>query len=306
MIKKIILNILLIIVTVIVLDFIIGKTLHHFYFTETSGLHYRTTYSIDSTMADVLVFGSSRANHHYVPEVFEDSLKMSFYNTGRDGNSILYTLAVFNSITNRYTPKVIIIDMMMMELYYNAQSYERLASLLPYYNNHPELQSVVQLRGPFEKYKLLSSIYPFNSSLLTIAVGNLELNKKRKEDNKGYVPLYNGLTDTTRISLDEISLIIDSTNIEALKFICNYSKEKNILLLLVHSPLYAKSKLINTSKIFDKIAKENGAYYLNYMHNQLFVNQPEYFRDQVHLNDEGAKLFSSIITHRIKSGNLVK
>jgi len=303
MIKKIILNILLIIVTVIVLDFIIGKTLQHFYFTEASGLHYRTTYSIDSTMADVLVFGSSRANHHYVPEVFEDSLKMSFYNTGRDGNSILYTLAVFKAITKRYTPKVIIIDMMMMELYYNAQSYDRLASLLPYYNSHPELQSIVHLRGPYEKFKLLSSIYPYNSSLLAIAVGNLEFNKKRKEDNKGYVPLYNGLTDTTRISLDENSMIIDSTNIEALKFITNYCKNKNIFLLLVHSPLYAKSKLLNTSEIFEKIAEENGALYLNFMQDPLFVNRPEYFRDQVHLNDEGAKLFSSIITHRIKSGN---
>ena len=36
---------------------------------------------------------------------------------------------------------------------------------------------------------MISEIYPYNSSLLTIAIGNLEINKTRKNDRKGYVPL---------------------------------------------------------------------------------------------------------------------
>ena len=47
---------------------------------------------MELTKADLLVFGSSRANHHYVPEVFEDSLKLTFYNTGKDGSGIFITL----------------------------------------------------------------------------------------------------------------------------------------------------------------------------------------------------------------------
>ena len=55
--KKIAVNIGLVIIVVFILDLAIGKTLRHFYFTETSGTHYRTTYAIDSTKAEILVFG---------------------------------------------------------------------------------------------------------------------------------------------------------------------------------------------------------------------------------------------------------
>ena len=112
-IKKFIFNVEIVIIVILILDFLIGKSLEYFYFKQKSGLQYRTTYSIDSTRAEILVFGSSRANHHYVPEVFEDSLKMSFYNTGRDGNRLLYNFAVFSSILKRDTPKIVILILIL-------------------------------------------------------------------------------------------------------------------------------------------------------------------------------------------------
>src|SRR5574338_1233267 len=77
------------------LDLAVGSLLKHFYFKQGSGLLYRTTYAMDSTRADILIFVSSTANHHYVPALFEDQLHLSCYNSGRDGNSILYSYAVF-------------------------------------------------------------------------------------------------------------------------------------------------------------------------------------------------------------------
>lgn len=79
---------------VFILDYSIGNVLRYFYFKQESGLQYRTTYSIEKTRADVLIFGSSRANHHYNPIVFENRLKQSYYNVGRDGNFIFYHSAV--------------------------------------------------------------------------------------------------------------------------------------------------------------------------------------------------------------------
>jgi len=93
------------IIILIISDFLIGKTLRYIYFNETSGLDYRTTFAIDSTKADIIVFGASRANHHYVPTIFQDSLKMTFYDVGRDGQSIFYHLAILKAILKRYTPK---------------------------------------------------------------------------------------------------------------------------------------------------------------------------------------------------------
>jgi len=246
-----------------------------------------------------LVFGSSRANHHYVPEIFEDSLHMSFYNTGRDGNSILYSLAVFKTIIKRYTPKIIIIDLMTSELNYNVKSYERLSCLQPYYYNHPEIQSIVNLRGPFEKYKMLSAIYPFNSGLLAIGIGNMEVNKKRKNDRNGYIPLFNCIKDTVLVRMEDISTRIDKTNIDALKYISTVCKSKNIMFFLVQSPSYAITMHSASIDLLTKIAGENNAFFLNYVSDPIFIKQPAYFQDQNHLNNDGAKVFSETLANRI-------
>ena len=312
MLKRIFINIGIVAVAVFLLDFAIGNTLKHYYFKETSGLHYRTTYSIDSTKADILVFGSSRANHHYVPEIFEDSLHMSFYNTGRDGNSILYSLAVFKSVIKRYTPKIVIIDLMPSELNYNLKNYDRLSCLQPYYFDHPEIQSIINLRGPYEKYKLLSVIYPYNSSLLAIIIGNMEINKKRKGDRKGYLPIYNCIEDTILTGFENIPSHLDTINIEALKYISNVCYTKNIHLFFVQSPLFAKVPPSLSTDLIVRIANEDNAFFLNYINDTIFLDHPLFFSDQSHLNDNGAKLFSGILVSKIirnrtnKSNNMLE
>src|SRR5579885_1123861 len=65
------------VVMLFLLDFVIGSALRYFYFKQDSGLLYRTTYSMDSTRAEILIFGSSTANHHYVPGLFTNNLHLS-------------------------------------------------------------------------------------------------------------------------------------------------------------------------------------------------------------------------------------
>jgi hypothetical protein len=296
---------LLLLLILTIFDQIGGAILKRLYFSQIAGSNYRTTYSIDSTEADILVFGSSRANHHYVPEIFEDSLKMSFYNTGRDGNFLLYNYAVFKAIISRYTPKIMILDINTEDLYYRKESYDRLASLLPYYDDHPEIQSTVNLRSPYEKYKLLSAIYPYNSSLLTILIGNLEINKKRKSDRKGYIPLYNRMKDSTLVRLENSENYLDTTNIKLLNTICQICKSRNIQLFLIQSPLYAKINSVETSIMIEKIIKENNAVIMNYANDSLFIKKPEYFQDPAHLNDDGAILFSQMVQVKLKQTSLM-
>jgi len=305
MLKKIIINIALVALVVAVLDFAIGKALRHYYFKETSGHHFRTTYSIDSTKADILIFGSSRANHHYVPEIFEDSLKMSFYNTGRDGNSILYTLAVFNAITKRYSPEIIILDLRVSELYYDADTYARLSCLLPYYNNHPEIHNVIELRGPYEKYKLISSIYPFNSTILAVIIGNMEINKSRNTDTDGYVPLYGQMDKNTKPGTSGTNTPVDSISVEALRYISEMCTKNHIRLLIVHSPQYTIFKLKGTVDPLEQLTKENNITYLNYANDSLYLKNPGLFQDPSHLNDKGARIFSAQLAGLIKSYNLI-
>ena len=176
-------------IIIFLLDFSIGHILRYFYFKQECGRQYRATYAIEKTTADVLIFGSSRAYHHYVPPIIENKLKESCYNTGSPGQYLLYNYATLKAILKRYTPKLIILDVTAGDLKAGKESYERLSSLLPYYEKHEEIRPIVELKSPFEKFKLLSSIYAFNSSFLMIAGGNSEYFKKRTIDIKGYKSL---------------------------------------------------------------------------------------------------------------------
>jgi len=294
---------LLIVAVIFFCDKGIGMVLKHFYFSQESGTSYRTTYSIDSTLADILVFGSSRANHSYVPEIFEERFSSAFYNTGKDGNFVLYNYAIFKAIIKRYNPKLIIIDINPAELNYSATEYERLAALLPYYQANPEIKEIVKLRGPFEKIKNLSAIYPYNSLIFLIAMGNLESNKIRKPDIKGYVPL-NKIMKIEKIDTVNNSFgTIDENKINALKDIISTCQQKNIDLLFVYSPVWSIIQNNSDNELLSGLCSQRGIRYLNLSNDSAFVNNPEYFADINHLNHEGAKLFTNMLIDKILQTN---
>lgn len=299
MFKKIIINIAIVATIVFVFDFAIGRTLRYFYFKETSGLDYRTTYAMDSTKAGILIFGSSRANHHYVPEIYEDSLKMTFYNSGRDGNGIFFQTAVLKSALKRYTPKVIILDF-AEDIKKERRSYDRMSSLLPYYWKHEEIRKAVELRSPFEKIKLLSEIYPFNSEILTIAIGNLEINKKRKSDNKGYVALYKewekGIDSITINDMYEA----DSNKVNAFREFLVQAKKSGAIVFVVYSPIFIKFNKLQDINICRELCSSENVTFWDFSKDTLFLNNRQLFQDIEHLNNNGAKIFSNLMVDKIK------
>ena len=303
MLKKIVVNFFVVIFILSIFDFTIGKTLRYFYFKETSGRQYRTTYSIDSTKADILVFGSSRASHHYVPEVFEDTLKMSFYNTGRDGNGIFFQLALLKSVLKRYTPRVILLDY-ADNFGIGDKDYDRLSSLLPYYKAHVEIRNIVELKSPYERIKLISEIYPFNSEILSIAIGNLQINKNRKPDNKGYVALYNEY----KIKIDSINnptaSALDSNKLMCFREFIKTAKISGANIAVVYSPLFRKFNTLQEIEICKKYCFLEKIPFWDFSKDTSFSNNSRLFQDAYHLNHIGALKLSNLVAKKIKQSQL--
>ena len=69
-----------------------------------------TPFTVEKVDADVVVIGSSKASHHYVPQMLEDSLGLTAYNCGQGGCFFLYQNCIINMILDRYTPKMILWD----------------------------------------------------------------------------------------------------------------------------------------------------------------------------------------------------
>lgn len=296
---RLLLNLVLVTFLIILCDQMVGKILRFFYFKQESGDGYRTTYAIDSTTTDIIIFGSSRANHSYVPEIFEKELNYSCYNSGRDGNYILYNYAIFKMIINRYHPGIVIFDIQPEGILNNKTEYDRLSILLPYYKTHNEIRRIINFRGPFEKIKFISAIYPFNSLILQIVMGNLERNKVRRPDFNGYIPLKgeipNKMIDTTYYP----SGMIDKNITNALEDIIYTCSEFKIDLKFVFSPVYSIIQDNTYVDLISELCNKNTIPFYNMSNDSIFINNPGYFYDTGHLNDHGARVFSAILIDRL-------
>ena len=288
------------IVTLIVLDFTIGSLLNLFYFKQKSGMLYRTTYSLEKTTADLIIFGSSTANHNYYPQIFQKRFDMSCYNTGKDGISSFYQYAVLKAILKRYSPKIVIYDFDPHEFSDEKNDYDRLSALLPYYKTHPEIRPIIDLKSPREKLKLMSKIYPFNSLLFTIAIGNAEFNKKRRLDISGYVPLENVWHEPMGDGNTFTNYSVDSNKVRIYESFIKDCKNAKIELYIVCSPLFVKPDYVNSSvELGRKIADENNVRFFDLSKDSAILNKPELFADISHLNYNGALVFSNKIIDSI-------
>lgn len=295
-------NTVLFFLTIYASDQILGGMLRNYYFSTKSGDYYRTTYSMDSTKAEIIILGSSRASHHYIPSMIEDSIKMTCYNTGRDGNFLLFNYAVFKSIIKRYSPKVLVLDINTGELIKEHDNYEALSTLLPYYFYKPELKNIIELRSPFEKYKMLSAVYPFNSTIVTLAKSHLGSYNDTK--NKGYLPLFGTSLSVSQKPNNQITQkkneIIDTLKmnvIDSIAFIC---KEKKILFFVVQSPRFSEVKQTKLDSAIENILKIHKAQYWNFVNDSLYMSSPTLFKDAAHLNNDGAKIFTEMIVSKFK------
>jgi hypothetical protein len=141
--------------------------------------------------------------------------------------------------------------------------------------------------------------------VFTIAIGNTEFNKHRKNDIKGYIPLqgvWNHEMKTLKQSKNEL---LDHKKISALKSIIADCKKSGTKLILVCSPYFSKIDRKDASLlIIQKIAKENKVIFLDYSNDKFYNQRRKLFADPKHLNNSGAKNFSEKLLKKIwSSGN---
>lgn len=296
------LKLLLFLSIIFFLDFSIGSILKYWYYKQDSGLLYRATYALDSTRAEVLIFGSSTANHHYAPGAFENRAHLSFYNTGRDGNTIFYNYSILQGALRRYSPKIVVLDLNRGEFKENPESYDRLSSLLPYYNNHPKIRSIIELKSPYEKYKLLSKIYPFNSMLFTIAVGTTDYNKSREyiNDKEGFVPLNRLWKREITTDTSHVKYALDPNKTKVFKSFITDCINSNVKLYIFVSPIFEKYTYKDPSIVVaQRIANEFKIPFYDFSGDTSFLNHIGMFADILHLNGKGAKIYSNKVADKI-------
>ncbi len=296
--KAFMIKIVVMVALLVTVDKVLGKALEHYYMEIPTGQNAQVNYSINKAKEEVFIYGSSRANHHYVPSLIHDSLNLSCYNAGIDGQTILYHGCVLKTVIARSVfPKVIILDLHPNE-FQLPRGFNELNILLPYYASRPEIRPTLNNRSQMEKYKVFSDLYRYNSLVAKIVKGNIS--PVSTSTNDGYVPL----TKKWKLPIVEDQaekLSIDPYKVEALKIFLEDATHVGAKVFIFVSPLYKIHDQTPTLKIATDLCKQFNLSIYDYSSDKRFTTHPELFSDPSHLNDDGAKKYTNLIIQDIKT-----
>ncbi|MGS0525487.1 hypothetical protein ACU8V7_10100 [Zobellia nedashkovskayae] len=289
----------------VIADFLFGTVAKQLYFGQETGKQARITYSLKQVDTDILILGSSHANKHFVPNVFEQNLNKTCYNAGVQGQGVLFQDALVKMILQERKPELIILNIDDIWLYENNSNYDRLSDLHPYYWDYRDvLKPILGLKSKIPDFKLIFKSYQYNSTL----VHAIKYLVSPQKDFEGYIPLKGVIKPQIQKGLEKRNEStetpkLDPNFISAYKSFIATCKINNVNLLFVVSPWYEQNDLSNNNSmlLLQEIAKTENIPVLNLYNDKRFLNQDKLFNDTSHLNDTGAHLFSEIVAKYAKS-----
>ena len=269
----------------------------------------RTNYYVsDECEADILVLGSSRAQHHYVPRIL-DSMGGMAYNAGNDGMGIVLGFGRYLMCAEHYVPKIVIHDITAFD--YQKDDNSKYLKFLRPYGDRREIRNIVyQIGEPFIDVKMLSNMYRNSSRIIP----NIrDLFAKENSDNRGYLPLYKKCKNCDKSSLkkDSSSLVLDTLKLKIFDQFVNETIRRGSKLYFAISPKYFAlagdfSDSVETHKLpssyayAEILAKKYNIPLLNNMYLSGISDNPVFFADQSHLNDDGARAYSHVIVQKLQ------
>ena len=249
-------------------------------------------YSLFKKSADVLILGSSTANHHYNSKMMEDSLGMSVYNSGLDGRDLIYFDVVLQSAIKRQKPKYVILD--IGDVHLNGNWINRIGDTKLYYGKNDAVTHYYDEETDWQQHlKLVSSTYRYNKTLSYLIRVGLD----KPNTLNGYAPLTGIRSAFERTETKDFKA--DATELMHLNHIVSLCKENGIKLFLVQSPQS------NDNVTFDEWIKEyasaNNVILIQENLNNYYYDKTSLFYDGSHLNSEGAEVLSNRVCQIIKS-----
>lgn len=235
------------------------------------------------TQYDVVIMGTSRANNHFVPELFEKK-GLKTFNYGMSGSHLFETSMLLELMLERnYKIKTILLEA-DLSLSNEKRDEGTTAHYLPFIHhsktisNHFKTEKEFSLWYyiPFYRYIKYDSQIGFREmyeSIIEKPTNHL--------NNNGYFPLPSKKGTNMKNDYRRLNPL-KNKYYEQIKQIC---KANNIQLITVMTPVCENVKGLN---YFDKVIK----LYPEIHNLENLVQGDNYFSSCGHLNDKGARLFT--------------
>lgn len=292
-------NIILFFALSFVLDFAFGLSCKYLNSHAIGGDTKSNFYIAQECNKELLIFGSSRSVHHYIPEILSDSLGLSVYNCGTDGNGIVLMYSRLLMIIQRYKPKMIIYDLTTAFDFEQGDNV-RYLGCLKRFCDIPCVNDVIEKVSPVEKYKLFSNFYRYNGIFMQMAMDNIH--PLQTVNDGGFKPLYGVMNYEPKEENNEKYVKWDPLKQEYMNDFINICKDNGIILFFVVSPHYGgyeDSGLV----LAEKLSLEFEIPLLYHYNDTNYCFRKELFQDSDHLNITGAMAFTKDIVKEIMKYN---
>jgi len=298
--KRIIIRSVLLLGLIIIGDFIVGHALGYITERIKTGGQGRDNYICNECKDDILVFGSSRALHHYDMRILTDSLGMTGYNCGADGCGILTSYARLKMIRERHLPKIIILDLVTGYDLLKGDNVQQLAWLKNRYDREGMAELFYDV-DPISKYKMLSSCYRYNSSFIKSLFVYLTGYTVEEDNVMGYIPSHAKMrSPQKKIEKGAKDIQYDSIKLKYMDRFFQLSEKSH--LYIVQSPIWYEcdSAKAKEAQIIKDRCKREGIPFINFTNHPKFMFTDSLFADGKHMNANGAAEFTKELAKIIK------
>lgn len=310
--KKFLLKVILFFGCVVVMDFTLGFVFSWLRSHAKGGSTANCEYIANRSTDDIIILGSSRATHHYIPHIIEDSLGMSCYNCGEEGNGVVLAYGRLKMLTNRYKPKLVLYEVTPGFDYGTAESG---AKYLGYLRSYYDKDGISEIFDDFDDelswLKMKSKMYQNTGRLLPDIADNLVF----RNNNKGYDALYgqmkNPSNKSAKDNIEEMG--VDSLKLSYMGKVIILCKQNQIPLYFMISPRYGIQELDDS--VFEPgislkpalaLCEEYDIPVYNYVHCPPISGNIEYFQDKGHMNNQGAVAYTQLLIKEVLNKNNYK
>lgn len=295
--RRFLINIAIFFAIVVVVDFSLGSVFHYLQANVAQGRTEVEYHACKKSDEGILIFGSSRAAHHYVSQILTDSLNLRCFNAGQDGNGIILQYGRWKMISERYSPKLIIYDITPNFDFAINDNMTYVDRLKPFCGDRHIKDYIVEL-FPLERFKLFSRLYRYNYKFIEI----LSDCTFGEAIEGGYSPLFGSIrqeiVDKEVFEHKEISL--DTVKLMYLENLVSETADKGTRIVFVLSPSYRGIEKDNKAiEALHDIAKRHSVLFIDYSDDAI-CKDASLFYDSTHLNDKGARIFTNKLISQLK------
>jgi hypothetical protein len=300
---RLIKNLFILVILFFIVDRLLGLWLQHRFKTVPQGDIKTFAHSITNPTEYIYIYGSSRALHGYDCSEFTKILGYTCFNNGKQNSTILYHNLILNEMLKKHVPKIIILDFAPKELSWSESNNSKtvLANMiLPYTIHDTAFANIAKAQFPEEYYKAqLSRLYAYKESVPAMFNTRNTGNKGEKEIN-GYRPLYGSKVKNTPMNYGNETEQPDSSAEQAFDTFIQTIADKHIRLFVIQSPIFVRQYESTPSIDYAKsVLKKYNIPFWDFAFDTTLYRH-EYFYDYIHLNAEGARIFSEKVAKRIK------